>query len=974
MTTKFRIISFNAEGISVNKSELLANLEADILCLQETHKDLVPPRIPGMHLVIFHSSPVHGSAIFARDKSIILNSKDISDGGLEILQVDTEHINITTVYKPPPTNFTWPQTHQLGNKACLVIGDFNSHSTSWGYSHTNSDGEAVENWASTHDLTLLHDAKDKASFQSARWRRGYNPDLAFVSSRHYQNVEKLIGDPIPKSQHRPIIIDTKPVIRPRETKPKPRFNFRKANWESFESDLEVGVSNISPVPKHYNDFQSLVWEVSKKYIPRGCRKNYIAGLSEQSKEQYMEYTQAYNEDPFAESTLELGEELLASIGSERRERWHELITTINMTHNSKKAWATIDKLNSEKEPQPRLAAVTPNQVAHQLMLNGKPHNKERGYLKQMRQDMDRIMQDSDNNFRLFTLEDLNAAMKHLKSGRAAGLNGITTEIISHFGDETKAWLLLLFNSCATTYQIPKIWRRARVVALLKPGKDPSSPKSYRPISLLCILYKLYERMILARIQPTVEEQLSTDQAGFRPGRSCCSQILNLTQYIEDGFEKKQITGAVFVDLTAAYDTVNHRSLLLKVAQTIRNNSIVHIIESLLTNRRFFVEMDGRQSRWRIQNNGLPQGSVLAPTLFNIYTNDQPQYQNIRRYIYADDLCISTQSDSFTTIEERLSNALTTLSAYYKKWHLNANPSKTQVCAFHLNNRLANRKLKIKWGDNELENHPHPVYLGVTLDRTLSFKEHINKTKYKAATRNNLLSKLANTSWGTDPETLRQTALALCYSTAEYCAPVWTRSCHAHNVDPELNKSCRIITGTLKSTPLPSLYKVAGIPPPHIRRETLARTEKNKQINDSRHPLHNHQEVRKRLKSRKSFATVDGLEPTRAADHRLEKWRESDQWPPNEALPIPNEGLPSGTTLTRKDWVTLNRARVKVGKTGDNRHRWGFTTNPECPCGTTPQTMEHILRGCPLGPHCSDRDLREANDNALLWVRHWRDKI
>ena len=149
------------------------------------------------------------------------------------------------------------------------------------------------------------------------------------------------------------------------------------------------------------------------------------------------------------------------------------------------------------------------------------------------------------------------------------------------------------------------------------------------------------------------------------------------------------------------------------------------VESLLVNRHFYVEMDGRRSRWRIQRNGLPQGSVLAPLLFNIYTDDQPQFQNIRRFIYADDLCIATQSHSFTTIEERLSSVLESLSSYYKKCHLNAIPNKTQVCTFHLNNHQANRKLKIVWNNRELEHHPHPVYLGITLDRTLSFRDLIN---------------------------------------------------------------------------------------------------------------------------------------------------------------------------------------------------------------------------------------------------------
>ena len=123
---------------------------------------------------------------------------------------------------------------------------------------------------------------------------------------------------------------------------------------------------------------------------------------------------------------------------------------------------------------------------------------------------------------------------------------------------------------------------------------------------------------------------------------------------------------------------------------------------------------------------------------------------------------------------------------------------------------------------DLENTDTPKYLGVTLDRTLSYKTH--NTKMKVETRNNLLKKLAISRWGTNARTIRTTAVALCYSTAEYAAPVWERSAYAHLLNPELNQACRAITGRLKQTNVDNLSLLAGIPPPEIRRSVCARVE------------------------------------------------------------------------------------------------------------------------------------------------------
>ena len=135
-----------------------------------------------------------------------------------------------------------------------------------------------------------------------------------------------------------------------------------------------------------------------------------------------------------------------------------------------------------------------------------------------------------------------------------------------------------------------------------------------------------------------------------------------------------------------------------------------------------------------------------------------------------------------------------------------------MCAFHFRNHEVSRQLKVFWSGTPLENCDHPVYLGVTLDRCLSFKTHIEKTKAKVCSRNNIISRLTGTNWGASPATLRSSALALCYSSAEYACAVWERSTHARKINPALNATCRLISGCLRSTTTDSLYILSGIAP------------------------------------------------------------------------------------------------------------------------------------------------------------------
>ena len=142
-----------------------------------------------------------------------------------------------------------------------------------------------------------------------------------------------------------------------------------------------------------------------------------------------------------------------------------------------------------------------------------------------------------------------------------------------------------------------------------------------------------------------------------------------------------------------------------------------------------------------------------------------------------------------------------MTTYYDTNQLRANPSNTQVCAFHLRNREAKRELNIVWNGIRLSNTTTPVYLGFHLDRTLCYKAYIEKTRMKVNARNNIIRKLANSKWGCKATTLRPNCLALCYSAAEYACLVWARSTQAHKLNPALHDCCRTISGCLKPTNL-----------------------------------------------------------------------------------------------------------------------------------------------------------------------------
>ena len=358
--------------------------------------------------------------------------------------------------------------------------------------------------------------------------------------------------------------------------------------------------------------------------------------------------------------------LIAKLDRKRRNRWSEAARSIDFSHSSPKAWSILNNLTVGRSRHfPRHCPVSADAIASQLVRNGKYEAVDRKSSRLVYQEVSdlwrAITPDAVNISDDFSQREFAAALQHLKPGKASGPDSICSELILHTGAALKSWLRdLILSSCLRQLKIPKIWRRALVVAIPKPAKPVGDPKSYRPISLLCVPYKILERLIYARVEPLIDPLLPKEQTGFRRGKSTIDQVVLLTQNIEDSFEAKKKAGVVFVDLTAAYDTVWHCGLTCKLLRLLSDKHMIRMIMELVGNRSFtLTTSDSKQSRLRRLKNGVPQGLVMAPLLFNIYTYDLPSMIS-RKFACADDLALLHSSGNWKDLEGTLSQDMSTV--------------------------------------------------------------------------------------------------------------------------------------------------------------------------------------------------------------------------------------------------------------------------------------------------------------------------
>ena len=195
------------------------------------------------------------------------------------------------------------------------------------------------------------------------------------------------------------------------------------------------------------------------------------------------------------------------------------------------------------------------------------------------------------------------------------------------------------------------------------------------------------------------------------------------------------------DLTAAYDTVWHLGLTCKLLRLLPDRRMVHMIMEMFGNRSFMLTTgNGQKSRLRRLKN-VPQGSVLAPLLFNINISVPPTTFS-RQYTYADDLAIMHADRDWQAVEGALSKDMATLGEYLQIWKLKLSTTKCVSAVLHLNNKESKRELKINFNNETLPFCSEPKYLGISLDRSLTYRRHLESLRKRLTSRVALLRRLA----------------------------------------------------------------------------------------------------------------------------------------------------------------------------------------------------------------------------------------
>ena len=627
------------------------------------------------------------------------------------------------------------------------------------------------------------------------------------------------------SDHLPILFGLQTTATSSPARHRIYINLKKTDWTGYKQEIERKLSSRhlpTDCQKDEKLFRATLLKAASHHIPTGRRKLYTQQVPAEIIAMMEERDDLRKQDP-ALSTM--NDEITRATSDHKRRQWRECIESIDHRTDSTKLWSTIKGTDGKSKQTGENEGITFTGRSHtspKLIANSFNRQFTTSKLgkhsssKRTRHASNDVKRMSLEQAELFTSDQVTSAIKSCRSSRAYVPDTLSIFHLKNLGPLATEHLTAFYNGSLKSCRLPSIWKTLLAIPIPKPGKDSSQGTSHRPISLLCPAAQGHEGLIL----PSINEFLSPakDQHGFRPRHSTTSALLQLTPDIETGFNQwkpPHRTLCVAIDLTAAFDTVSHDTLISKIVGSSLTPAITRWLSCYLRGRQAATSFRGTKSSTRIvrTRTGVPQGSKLSLSLFNYYIADMPRpTPPVKRVCYADDIIGWATGQKITQLESMISNYLRDVNIYLKDNLLLISAPKSTVTLFTPDKHQFQMHPDITLEDTHLPLERSPKILGVILDPSISFHKHRNYVSDRIDKRNNMLMALAGSSWGQDKETLLMTSNALGKSIANYAAPAWSTNASDSSfkkIQTAQNVALRTVTGA---------YKMASID--HFHQESL----------------------------------------------------------------------------------------------------------------------------------------------------------
>ena len=705
-------------------------------------------------------------------------------------------IKIAAFYLPPgvdhPLNTDVFENIFAGGLPTIIAGDLNSKHHAWGCRRANSRGDILLDYTVRNNIKII--APNSPTYFPLNNFTPSTLDIAITKNINF-NIN-AISVPKLSSDHNPVIFELHFLIS------SAKKTIKSINWSLFQENLQNKILGFNDINTSIlldeatntltnNIQESLSFSTTEKLAPvdplalpswikrkirhkNRLRKNYQNNMTSENKRLY---NCAKNDvrDTVREYVSDRWKNLLYSATVQDNSIWkvykiiksnYTRIPTIHgrggLAHtNEEKAEAFAEVYEEQFSPNPVINDSS----------NDPSDDEEPEFLDKIN-DYTRINPQQAIEPPATTTE-INNIIKNLNIKKSSGPDEISNLMIKNLPHNVLKDLLLIINSSLKLQHFPNTWKQAAIKTIHKSGKDPVFPQNYRPISLLSNLGKILERVIITRLSTDIRDKqiIRNDQFGFLPGHSTTQQLLRVTEFLKINRARKRHCAGLFLDISKAFDKVWIHGLLFKMTQYHIKPELVRLIASYLSCRSFHVSIQDSRSSHRAITAGVPQGSILGPTLFLIYINDLPRPSSGITALYADDTAIILASKEISNAIVKLTQYIPLLEKWCARWRISVNADKSALVKF---SRSRTTTANIHFQGTQVPNVNSTKYLGVIIDKNLSYKEHITHAINKAKKSMGILSKITRSS------SLTITNKLLLYRqvirpTLLYASPVWAYS-------------------------------------------------------------------------------------------------------------------------------------------------------------------------------------------------------